>query len=56
MREISLISEIQLSVCYFIARSRKVTMLDSEIREMIKLIASERQTYSYRRIWIGNQE
>ena len=51
MREISLISGIPLSEYYYVPRSRNVTRLDPEIREMIKSIASERPTYGYRRVW-----
>ncbi len=50
MREISLISGIPLSEYYYVPRSRNVTRLDPNIREMIKRIASERPTYGYRRV------
>ncbi|MCL5873938.1 MAG: IS3 family transposase [Candidatus Thermoplasmatota archaeon] len=51
MREISFISGIPLSEYYYVPRSRKVTRLDPSIGEMIKMIAAERPTYGYRRVW-----
>ena len=51
MREISFISGIPLSEYYYVPRSRKVTRLDPSIKEMIKMIAAERPTYGYRRVW-----
>ena len=51
MRDISFISGIHLSEYYYVPRSRKVTRLDPSIGEMIKMIASERPTYGYRRVW-----
>ena len=51
MREISFVSGIHLSEYYYVPRSRKVTRLDPSIKEMIKMIAAERPTYGYRRVW-----
>ena len=51
LRRISRISGISLSGYYYHPRERHVERLDPQIRERIRMIASERPTYGYRRVW-----
>ena len=51
LRKISRISGITRSEYYYHPRKRMITRLDPSVKERIKVAASGRPTYGYRRVW-----